>query len=52
MDFMHDVLYGGRQCRTFNVMDESNREALGIEVGVSIPSARVTFATMRGSLSI
>jgi putative transposase len=41
MDFMHDVLYGGRHFRTFNLIDESNREALGIEVGVSIPSARV-----------
>ena len=27
--------------RTFNVIDESNREALGIEVGTSIPGARV-----------
>ena len=41
MDFMHDALYGGRKFRTFNVIDESNREALGIEVGTSIPSARV-----------
>ena len=41
MAFMHDVLYGGRHFRTFNVIDESNREALGIEVGVSTPSARV-----------
>lgn len=40
-DFMHDVLYGGRKIRTFNVLDESNREALGIEVGTSIPSTRV-----------
>lgn len=40
-DFMHDALYGGRTFRTFNVLDESNREALAIEVGTSIPSARV-----------
>lgn len=40
-DFMHDALYGGRAFRTFNVLDESNREALAIEVGMSIPSARV-----------
>lgn len=41
MDFMHDSLYGGRRFRTFNVIDEANREALGIEIGTSIPSARV-----------
>jgi putative transposase len=40
-DFMRDALYGGRAFRTFNVIDESNREALGIEIGASIPSARV-----------
>src|SRR5690606_12516884 len=40
-DFMHDALYGGRQFRTFNVLDESNREGLAIEVGTSIPSARI-----------
>lgn len=40
-DFMHDALYGGRTLRTFNVIDESNREALGIEVGTSIPSTRI-----------
>jgi putative transposase len=41
VDFMHDALYSGRKFRTFNVIDESNREALAIEVGTSIPSARV-----------
>lgn len=41
MDFMHDALYGGRKFRTFNVIDEANREALAIEIGTSIPSARV-----------
>lgn len=41
-DFMHDTLYGGRSFRTFNVIDESNREALAIEVGTSISSVRVT----------
>jgi putative transposase len=40
-DFMHDALYGGRPFRTFNLLDESNREALAIEVGQSITSARV-----------
>lgn len=40
-DFMHDALYGGGRLRTFNVIDESNREALAIEAGNSIPSTRV-----------
>ena len=38
---MHDTLYGGRRFRTLNVMDEGNREGLAIEIGTSIPSARV-----------
>ena len=38
---MADALYDGRGFRTFNVLDEGNREALAIEVGTSIPSARV-----------
>ena len=41
LDFMHDVLYDGRRFRTLNVIDEANREALTIEVGISIPSARL-----------
>ena len=40
-DFMADALYGGRWFRTLNVIDEGNRQALGIEVATSIPSARV-----------
>jgi putative transposase len=38
---MADALYGGRWFRTLNGIDESNRQALGIEVATSIPSARV-----------
>ena len=41
IDFMADALYGGRAIRTLNVIDEGNREALGIEVATSIPSSRV-----------
>lgn len=41
MDFMSDALYGGRKFRTLNVIDEGNREALAIDVSVSIPSVRV-----------
>jgi putative transposase len=41
LDFMADALYGGRPFRTLNVIDEGNREALGIEVATSIPAQRV-----------
>jgi putative transposase len=41
LDFMHDTLYDGRRFRTLNVLDDGNREALGIEVSTSIPSQRV-----------
>ncbi len=41
IDFMRDTLYSGRAFRTFNVIDEANRENLAIEVGASIPSVRV-----------
>lgn len=41
LDFMRDTLYDGRPFRTLNVIDEGNREALRIECGTSIPSARV-----------
>lgn len=41
MDFMGDTLYSARRYRIFNVNDEGNREALAIEVDVSLPSERV-----------
>ena len=41
MDFMHDQLADGRSIRVFNVIDDINREALGIEVDFSLPSERV-----------
>lgn len=41
MDFMHDQLDDGRCFRLFNVIDDFNREGLGIEVDFSLPSERV-----------
>lgn len=41
MDFMHDQLGDGRSFRLFNVLDDYNREGLGIEVDFSLPSVRV-----------
>lgn len=41
IDFVHDALYGGRRFRTFNVLDEGNRECLTIEVGTSLQASRV-----------
>jgi putative transposase len=40
LDFVHDALYDGRRFRTLNVLDDGNREGLGIEVATSIPSQR------------
>ena len=40
-DFMADALSCGRRFRTFNVVDDFNREALHIEVDTSISSARL-----------
>lgn len=47
LDFMHDALYDGRGFRMLNAIDEANREALCIEVGISIPSARLIRALNR-----
>ena len=41
MDFMHDQLQDGRAFRLFNVIDDFNREAIGMEVEFSLPSERV-----------
>ncbi len=42
VDFMQDRLYDGRAFRTLNVLDEGNREGLGIEIATSLPSWRVS----------
>jgi len=41
MDFMSDSLTDGRSLRTFNVIDDYNREGLTIDVDLSLPSERV-----------
>ena len=41
-DFMSDSLVTGRRFRTANVIDDCNREALGILVDYSLPALKVT----------
>ena len=40
-DFMSDALWDGRRFRTFNVIDDFNREALAIEIDTGISAQRV-----------
>jgi putative transposase len=40
-DFMSDALWSGQRFRTFNLVDDYNREALTIEVDRSLPAGRV-----------
>ena len=40
-DFMSDALYHGTRFRTFNVIDDHNREALHIEIDTSLRAPRV-----------
>jgi len=41
MDFISDQLHNKVRYRTFNVIDNFNRELLGIDIATSIPSLRV-----------
>jgi putative transposase len=41
MDFMHDQLADGRCFRLLNVIDDCNREVLGMEIDRSLPAGRV-----------
>ena len=41
MDFMSDALADGRRLRLLNVIDDFNREALAMDVALSIPSEQV-----------
>jgi putative transposase len=47
MDFMHDQLSDGRSIRLFNVIDDFNREGLGIEIDFSLPAQRVILSLER-----
>ena len=41
VDFMSDTLFDGRRFRTFNVLDDFNREALAIEIDLNLPAIRI-----------
>jgi putative transposase len=43
-DFMSDALWSGRRFRTFNVLDDFNREVLRIEIDTSLPARRIVRA--------
>ena len=38
---MSDSLFCGRRFRTFNVVDDFNREVLAIEIDLNLPAPRV-----------
>lgn len=40
-DFMSDALWSGQRFRTFNVIDDFNREVLAIEIDLNLPAERV-----------
>lgn len=42
LDYMSDALTNGRKIRTANVIDDCNREVLGIKVSTSLPAQHVT----------
>jgi putative transposase len=41
LDFTSDVLTDGRRFRTLNVLDDYNRQLLGVEIDFSLPAVRV-----------
>ena len=52
LDFRSDALTDGGRFRTLNVIEDWNREVLGIEVDVSLPATRVVAVLPRWSATI
>ncbi len=48
---MSDALWDGRRSRTFNVVDDYNREALAIEIDLSLPSPRVVHREVKNRVA-
>jgi putative transposase len=51
IDFMNDALSCGRRFRTFNVVDDFNREILAIEIDLNLPAQRIVRVLERVGLS-
>ena len=47
VNFMHDGLKDGRTFRLVNIVDDFNRDGMGIEVDLSLPGGRVIITLVR-----